>query len=107
MENIPLSSVFNRKCYFGKHKIVWKSVTLIYLIPEYGSLDFKMRAFRDSDHSEKLVSNAGPLAIGSMLCIEVEVLSADKDLQLLLERCWATASSVPTDVNQRQFVLDG
>lgn len=74
---------------------------------EYGSLDFKMRAFRDSDHSEKLVSNAEPLAIGSMLYIEVEVLSADKDLQLLLERCWATASSVPTDVNQRQFVLDG
>ena len=66
-----------------------------------------MRAFRDSDHSEKLVSNAGLLAIGSMLYIEVEVLSADKDLQLLLERCWGTASSVPTDVNQRQFVLDG
>ena len=77
------------------------------MISEYGSLDFKMRAFRDSDHSKKLESNAGPLAIGSTLYIEVEVLSADKDLHLLLERCWATASSVPTDVNQRQFVLDG
>ena len=92
---------------FWKTQNSLESVTLIYLIPEYGSLDFKMRAFRDSDHSEKLVSNAGPLAIGSMLYIEVEVLSADKDLQLLLERCWATASSVPADVNQRQFVLDG
>ena len=75
--------------------------------PEYGNLDFLMKGFRDSQHSDVLTPGAGPVAIGSRMYFSVEVISADKDLHLLLERCWATPTILKRDLSQRELVLQG
>ena len=32
MKNIPERSIFHGKCYFGKHKTVWKALIIIIMI---------------------------------------------------------------------------
>ena len=73
--------------------------------PEYGDFDLLMAAYIDSNYTDMLTTDAQP--VGTTLYISVEVRSTDKDLFLLLDRCWATPSQNRRDTNQRQLILDG
>ena len=66
-----------------------------------------MVAFHDSEHTDEITSVDQPLAIGKRLYIRVEVRSSTEQLDLLLERCYATPTSNKEDNNQRQFLVGG
>jgi len=66
-----------------------------------------MAAFSDSELTDKITAEDQPLAVGTRLYIKVEVRSSDEELDLLLERCFATPSTNRLDINQRQFVVGG
>lgn len=76
-------------------------------LSEYGALNFSMAAFTDSGHTNKITSGSEPLAVGTRLFIKVEVRSNTEELDLLLERCYATPSTNREDSNQRQFIVGG
>lgn len=79
----------------------------LFFLSEYGELNFSMAAFKDSEHTNEITSEDQPLAIETRLFIKVEVRSSNEDLDLLLERCYATPTANRQDNNQRQFVVGG
>ena len=66
-----------------------------------------MAAFNDREHTDEITAEDQPLALGTRLYIKVEVRSSNEELDLLLERCYATPSTNRQDNNQRQFVVGG
>jgi len=106
-----LDVTFNATCVFNR--IV--NVTASYLpnanftlsTTEYGELNFSMAAFSDVEHTDEITAADQPLAVGTRLFIKVEVRSSNEELDLLLERCYATPTSNREDDNQRQFIVGG
>lgn len=102
---------FNATCVFNR--IV--NVTAGFLpnsnftlgVTEYGELNFSMAAFKDSELTNEITPEDQPLATETRLFIKVEVRSSNEELDLLLERCYATPSANRQDNNQRQFVVGG
>jgi len=102
---------FNATCVFNRNV----NVTAAFLpnanftvdVTEYGELNFSMAAFKDSEHNDKITADDQPLAVGTRLYIKVEVRSSNEELDLLLERCYATPSTNRQDNNQRQFIVGG
>jgi len=80
---------------------------LLFFLSEYGELSFSMAAFNDREHTDEITAEDQPLALGTRLYIKVEVRSSNEELDLLLERCYATPSTNRQDNNQRQFVVGG
>lgn len=80
---------------------------LVFSLSEYGELNFSMAAFSDDEHTDEITAADQPLAVGTRLYIKVEVRSSNEELDLLLERCYATPTSNSQDNNQRQFIVGG
>lgn len=80
---------------------------LVFSLAEYGELNFSMAAFNDGEHTDKITQEDQPLALGTRLYIKVEVRSSNEELDLLLERCYATPTTNRLDTNQRQFISGG
>ena len=79
----------------------------LFFLLEHGELNFSMAAFNDREHTDEITAGDQPLAVGTKLFIRVEVRSSNEELDLLLDRCYATPSTDRQDNNQRQFINEG
>ena len=79
----------------------------LFFLSEYGELNFSMAAFNDGEHTDEITADDPPLAVGTRLFIKVEVRSSTEELDLLLDRCYATPSTNRQDNDQRQFIVEG
>ena len=80
---------------------------LILSFPEYGDLNFSMVAFLDSEHTDELTKGDQPLVVGTTLYFKVGVSSSTDELDLLLERCYATPTTNREAPDLRQFIIGG